>query len=113
MSTKENIDFIKEELSSEEKFLESSIKLERFYKKYKVAIISAVAIAVVGTIGYYTQNYLHHKAIVASNEAYNKLLKDPKDTKSLEILKSKNQPLYALYMLQTSVKNSDSSALQD
>ncbi len=36
MSLKENMDFVKEELNSEEKFLEGFVKLERFFKKYKL-----------------------------------------------------------------------------
>lgn len=35
MSLKENVDFVKNELNSEEKFLESFVKIERFYKKIK------------------------------------------------------------------------------
>lgn len=33
MSLKENVEFVKKELDSEEKFLESFVKVERFYKK--------------------------------------------------------------------------------
>ncbi len=33
MSLKENVDYVKDELNTEEKFLESFVKVERFYKK--------------------------------------------------------------------------------
>jgi hypothetical protein len=111
LSTKENVEFIKQELNSEEKFIESFIKVERFYKKNKIAII-AVAILLVGSIiGYNVKNYLDQQALVESNVAYNKLLVNPEDKESLKILESKNKNLYELYTLSTGIKNSDKDAL--
>ena len=39
MSIKDDVNYIKNELSSEEKFLESFVKTERFFKKYKKLIV--------------------------------------------------------------------------
>ena len=43
MSIKENVDYVKEELNSQEKFLESFVKGERFYKKYRTLIFASIA----------------------------------------------------------------------
>lgn len=96
MSTKDNIDYIKEELSSEEKFLESFVKVERFYKKYKIVIIT-IAIGIVVFAAWSTiLNYLDGQRKIEANMAFNKLLENPEDKESLEILKVKNKNLYEI-----------------
>ncbi len=113
MSLKENIEAIKEELSAEEKFLESVIKTESFYKKNKKFIIGvglAVFIGVVGSIGY---NYIKEQKAKASNEIYLSLLSGNGNKTALEAeLKSKNQKLYALYKVQTALKSNDLQSLE-
>ena len=52
MSIKENVDYIKSELSSEEKLLEGFVKSERFFKKYKNLLIALVVAIVLGSIFY-------------------------------------------------------------
>ena len=49
MSLKDNIEMVKEELNSEEKFFERSVITERFVKKYKNAIIASVVVIVLLT----------------------------------------------------------------
>jgi len=93
MSLKENVEYIKDEISSEEKFFESFFKLEKFYKKYKYLII----LVVVGTLGYFitssVMGYINEQNTIKANNAYNKLLLNPTDTNSIAILKEKNTKL--------------------
>lgn len=96
MSTKDNIDYIKDELSSEEKFLESSVKIERFYKKYKTIIIGVVAVAVLAVIGNTISSYMDEQNKKEANIAFNKLLEDPNDAEALSSLKSNNEKLYEI-----------------
>ena len=96
MAIKDNIAAIKEELNSEEQFLESMIKGERFFKKYKIPIIAFVAVLVVGTIGYNLNNYMANQTLIKTNEAYHKLLTNPKDSASIAILKSNNPKLLVI-----------------
>ena len=100
MSMKENVDFVKEELNSEEKFLEGTVKVERFYKKYKALIIALVTILVVALIAFGVSNYLNEKNAIASNIAFDKVIADPTDKEALNTLKESNNKLYevALYL---------------
>jgi len=94
MSLKENVDYVKEELNSEEKFLEGFVKVERFYKKYKLIVIAAVVIVVGAIIGLYTTKSMQETAKLEANIAFNKILEDSKDTAALNTLKEKNEQLY-------------------
>jgi len=97
---KENVDFVKDELNSEEKFLESVVKVESFYKKYKTLIIGLVSIIVIILIVMGVNNYNNEKNTIASNIAFDKVIADPKDTEALNTLKELNTKLYevALYL---------------
>ena len=99
MSIKDNVDFVKEELNSEEKFLEGFVKIERFYKKYKLIIITAVVIVVGGIIGYYVSNYFKKQTKLEANIAFNKVLENPNDKAALDTLKEKNKQLFKLQNL--------------
>jgi len=99
MSLKENVDYIKEEITNEEKFFENFFKVEKFYKKYKIIII----LTVIAVLGYFIGNnilsYVKEQNAIAANNAYNTLMKNPEDKNSIEILKDKNKQLLeiALY----------------
>ena len=94
MSIKENVDYIKEELSSQEKFLESFVKGERFYKKYKTLIFAFIAIAILGGIGLVIKNNIDESNKLKANIAFNKVLQNSTDTQALEELKNTNEKLY-------------------
>ncbi len=96
MGTKENIQYIKEELSSEEKFLEGFVKVERFYKKYKNIIIAAAAIVIIAVIGSMVSSYMDQQNKAAANAAFTKILQNPSDQEALATLKDKNEELYEI-----------------
>lgn len=98
MSMKENVDYVKNELNSEEKFLENTVKAERFFKKYKLLIIGGVSLVVVAVVGLAIKSNMDEENKLAANQAFDKVIKDPKDTASLNILKEKNQKLYDVAM---------------
>lgn len=112
MSLKENMEALKEELSSEEKFFESAIRTERFVKRYQKPLMAAVAaslLAVGGAIGY--QAYTTSK-IESSNAALNLLLANPADTKAEQTLKNDNPKLYDLWKLSRGISQNDVSILE-
>ncbi|RBQ28194.1 hypothetical protein [Aliarcobacter vitoriensis] len=111
MSIKDDVNYIKNELSNEEKFLESFVKTERFFKKYKNIIFVLVLVLIIGTIGYFIKNGVDKSNLYDANVALNKYL-ETNDKQALEILKDKNKNLYeiALYLdAKKEQKNSDIS----
>lgn len=113
MSLKENIESVKKEIGAEEQFLESVIKSERFFKKYKKLIISTALIVVVGGATYAGLNMAEESRLEASNQAYSKLLINPSDSASIAILKDKNERLYYFYKLQIALESGDKKALEE
>jgi len=112
MSLKENVNYVKDELNTEEKFLESFVKVERFYKKNKLIIIAAVVIVVVGVIGLYTTKSIQASNKLEANIAFNKVLKDAKDNSALNILKEKNAQLFQVAEYIQAVKDGKDSDTQ-
>ena len=111
LSLKENIEVIKEELSAEEKFLESVIKTESFYKKNKKLIIGIALAVVVGVVGSMGYNYLQKQKALKANELYMTLLQNKDSAKENE-LKELNKNLYDLYVMQTALKSGDVQKLK-
>ena len=95
MSIKENVDYVKNELSSEEKFLENFVKGERFFKKYRTLIFTFVAIAILTTIGMLVKQKIDESNKLEANIAFNKFLENA-DEKELFIIKDKNEKLYEI-----------------
>jgi hypothetical protein len=112
LSLKENMEALKEELSSEEKFFESAVRTERFVKRYQKPLMAAVAaslLAVIGAIGY--QTYTDAK-LESSNAAFNLLLTNPADTQAEQTLKKDNPKLYDLWKLSRGIAQHDVTILE-
>lgn len=112
MSIKENIQTLKDELSSEEKLFESALRTERFVKKYQKPLIGSVIsllLIVGGAIGYQAYD---NSRIESSNAALNTLLTNPIDKNALSALENKNTKLYELYTLSVAIKGSDIKSLE-
>lgn len=112
MSLKENVNYVKDELNSEEKFLEGTVKVERFYKKYKLIIIAAVVIAIAGVIGIYTTKSINETNKLEANIAFNKVLEDPKNSAAMSTLKEKNTQLFQVAEYIQAVKEGKISETQ-
>lgn len=112
MGLKEDIRAVKEEISTEEQFLEGIIKSERFFKRYKVLILGLLTVIIVGAGGYALSDFLHQSNLKASNEAYGELLKDGDNTKALEVLKQKNGQLYEMFIFEKAIQKGDIEALK-
>ena len=100
MSLKENVDYIKNEISAEESYMEKFFKVERIYKKYKKLIIATIIIVVLAVIGFYISSYIEDKNKLQANIAFNTLLLNPNDKEALAILEVKNPKLYEIYQYQ-------------
>lgn len=111
MAVKENIDYIKNEISSQEQFLENAIKGERFFRRNKKIFIAIIVIIIIAIIGYGISNYIEESTKSETNKAYISLINDPNDSSAKEILIAKNPSLYALFVIKTA--DSNSTALID
>jgi len=114
MSLKENVEYIKEEISTEETFIEKFFKVEQFWKKYKKAVIGTSIAIVVGLVGANVKSYIDQQNKIKNNTAFNNYLENSSDTKSLEYLKANSPKLYqlALYM-KDNTKSNDLEFLSD
>ena len=109
MSIKDDVNYIKNELSSEEKFLESFVKTERFFKKYKKLIFVLIITVIVGSIAFLVKTKLDEKNLYEANIALSNFLENGNQN-SLNQLKEKNRDLYeiALYLdAKNEFKNAD------
>lgn len=112
MSLKENMDALKEGLSSEEKFFESAVRTERFVKRYQKPLIGGVVALLLfagGAIAY--QAYTKAK-IESSNSAFNTLLTNPTDALALKTLKNDNPALYDVWSLSRGIAQNDVTMLE-
>lgn len=113
MSLKENIDMVKDELNSEEKFFEKAVITEKFVKKYKnvmIAAVVAVVLLVAGNI-IYTANKSAN--IEEANMALASLNKDPNDVNSKAKLESLSKELYDVWTYSQALANQDMKALKE
>lgn len=101
LAIKENLDYIKDKLNTEEQFLENAIRGERFIKKYKFYIIGFLALAIVLVSANYTVSYLSEQKAQKANLAYNELLQNPNNESAKSELKNLNPSLFGLFVLQT------------
>jgi len=113
LSIKENLDAVKKEIGTEEQFLEGLIKSEWFFKKYKKSIIYVAVLLIVGGVSYSVNDMMITDNLQSSNQAYSKLLTNPNDTESLNILKEKNERLYSFYKFQVALKANDVVVLKE
>jgi tetratricopeptide (TPR) repeat protein len=101
MNLKENVSYIKDEISTEEQFFESFFRVESFYKKYKRILFLTIGLVFFGVIGMMISDYLGEKNTEVANEAYGKVLTN-NDKESLAQLKSANETLYNVALFQVS-----------
>ncbi len=96
MSVKDDLNAVKQELNTEEQFLESLIKTERVLKKYKYPLIIGVLLIVLAFVVVKVNDYVTYQKKLTANRAYLAIEKNPNDKKAREILKEKNPKLYNL-----------------
>ena len=112
MGIKDEVKFVKTELSGDEKVLESAFKLESLYAKHKTKLW-AVVVGIVLFFGVRTTlDAMHEAKLVKANEAFLALQKNSDDAKALEMLKENNAGLFELYSYAQGAANQDVKALE-
>ena len=112
MSIKNDIEMIKEELTSEEKFFEKSVITERFVKKYKNILIAGVAFIVVGVTGSIVYNINKESTAKEANVALSSLQANPSDSNALAQLKSLSPSLYDAFIYSKALADKDITSLE-
>lgn len=111
MSLKNDIDMVKEELNSEEKFFEKAVVTEKFVKKYKKIIIGSVigvAFFVAGDIAY---NISQANRIDSANEALLELQENANNEATLARLNSLSPALHDVWLYSQAVVSGDMQTL--
>ena len=111
MSLKNDIEMVKDELNSEEKFFEKAVITEKFVKKYKNLMIGSVValVLVVGANIAYDMN--KQSKIDGANAALLLLQKDSKDSASLAQLKALSSNLHDVWLYSKAMADKDAVAL--
>ena len=112
MSLKNNLDMVKEELNSEEKFFEKAVITEKFVKKYKnlmIASVIGVVILISGNIAY---DINKQNTKDAANEALLELMKDSTSATALTRLESLSPTLRDVWVYSQAVVSKDTAALE-
>ena len=113
MSIKENMDMVKEELNSEEKFFEKAVMTEKFVKKYKNAMIGSV-VAVVVLVGANIAYDLNKQSKMdGANKALATLSKDAKDSFARSELKSLSPSLHDVWVYSQAIADKDFTTLKE
>lgn len=111
MSLRENVEMVKEELNSEEKFFENAVKTERFVKKYKTLLIGGIIVIVLAIGANIAYDAKVHSDVERANSALRLLSADGSNEKAQTELKSLNPDLFDAWQLSQALKNSDTEAL--
>ena len=112
MSIKNDIEMVREELTSEEKFFEKSVITERFVKKYKSMIITGVVLVVVAIVGNIAYDVNKASTQTAANETLAELQNDPASVEALARLESLSPALYDVFVYSKALVDKDMKTLE-
>ncbi len=112
VSIKDDVNYVKKELSGDEKVLESAFKLESLYKKYKFQLWGVVVALILFFGGQGVMTAMHEAKLVKANEAFLTLQSNSDDADALKVLKENNPALLELYNYAQAVKKEDIKALE-
>ncbi|EDZ61379.1 hypothetical protein SMGD1_2439 [Sulfurimonas gotlandica GD1] len=113
MSIKNNIEMVREELNSEEKFFEKAVITEKFIKKYKNLMIGAVVVLVVLVGANVAYSINKQSQITAANVALLTLSEDATNSEALLTLKSISPELYDVWVYSNAVAKKDMITMKE
>ncbi len=112
MSLKENIEMVKDELNSEEKFFEKAVITERFVKKYKKPLIGAVVAIVLIVVTNFAYEASEQNRIESANKTLSELQKNPKDELALARLESLSPALHDAWLYSQAIAQENAADLE-
>ncbi len=111
MSIKDDVKYVKKELSGDEKVLESAFKIEELYKKYKYIIWGVVVAILIFFISQAIMDSMKQSKLEDANSAFLVLQEKPNDKSALETLKKNNLSLFELYTFSKASSSKDITLL--
>ncbi|TKX32644.1 hypothetical protein [Campylobacter aviculae] len=112
MRLKDNLKAIKTEFNTEEKFIENFIRSERFIQKYKIYIFLLIIILILWFAISFINSKINEYNEKESNRIYTSLLNNPNDQDLLNKLEQKNENLYAIFLMEKFVNDSNNTKLK-
>ena len=112
MSLKNDIEMVKEELNSEEKFFEKAVMTEKFVKKYKNVMIGSFILVVLLVGGNIAYDINKAGQVSAANKTLAELQKNPSDSAALARLANLSPALHDVWIYSQAVTNKDTAALK-
>jgi hypothetical protein len=113
LSLKNDIDMVKEEFSSEEKFFEKAVMTERFVKKYKNVMIGSLVAVVVVVAANIAYDINKQSKVRAANEVLAELNKDANNTVALLRLNELSPQLHDVWVFSQAVADKNVAALKE
>jgi len=111
LSLKNDIEMVKDELNSEEKFFEKAVITEKFVKKYKNMMIASVVVVVLLAGGNIAYDMNKKSKIEGANATLVLLEKDSSDSASLAQLKVLSPNLHDVWLFSKATADKDTAAL--
>jgi len=112
LSLKNDINMVKEELTSEEKFFEKAVVTEKFVKKYKNVMIGSVVAITLFVAGSITYSQMQEARIVDVNEALLELQSSKNSPATLSRLQSLSPVLYDVWLYSQAVVQENIAELE-
>lgn len=112
LSLKNDIDMVKEELNSEEKFFEKAVVTEKFIKKYKNVLIGTVAVIVIGVGANIAYEINKDATISEANQVLMNLSVNPTSDADIQKLQSLSPALFDVWSYSQALSNKDIEALK-
>ncbi|MDQ7067926.1 MAG: hypothetical protein Q9M40_08095 [Sulfurimonas sp.] len=112
MSLKTDIEMVKDELTSEEKFFEKAVVTEKFVKKYKNLMIGSVVAIVLFVGGNIAYTVNKQNSIDSANMALAQLQKNPDNAATLARLESLSPALSSVWLYSQAIINKDMQTLE-
>jgi len=113
LSLKENINMVKQELNSEEKFFEKAVITEKFIKKYKNLLIVSIVVVITLVVANIAYDVNSSNKITEANNALAILQKDATNTQANSELKKLSPELYDAWRFSQAVANKDLLILKE
>lgn len=112
MSIKQDLKIAKEEISSDEKMLESVFRIEAFIRKYKMLFLALIFAGLGWIAWFYISDYLKEQRAIKSTALMEKIQGNQSDESAWNELKRENQPLYEMMRLSFALKNENIQELE-